>query len=275
LVHNNSDSSGDGSAGDFEDDDRSALRGVHYTQRPTLPQSPHRGAHQTLQFYGHGMPYLKDLEVKGHLIVIEGPDASGRSTHAQLIQAKLEADGHAVLGTGLKRSELISEGIIEAKANLGVGKRTLSLFYAADFADQLENKIIPALEAGYVVLADRYIYTLIARNNVRGIERRWSRSLFGFAMVPDLIFYLDVKPEELVHRVFQKNSILDYYESGMDIGLSDDMYKSFLIYQGKMAKEFEKLKPIFGLQFVDGNRPIEQVDAELQAGIDSFLSRVK
>ena len=112
----------------------------------------------------------------------------------------------------------------------------MSLFYAADFADQLENKIIPALEAGYVVLADRYIYTLIARNNVSGIERRWSRSLFGFAMVPDLIFYLDVKPEELVHRVFQKNSILDYYESGMDIGLSDDMYKSFLIYQGKMAE---------------------------------------
>ena len=100
-----------------------------------------------------------------------------------------------------------------------MGKRTLSLFYAADFADQLENKIIPALEAGYIVLADRYIYTLIARNNVRGIERRWSRSLFGFTIVPDLIFYLDVKPEELVHRVFQKNSILDYYESGMDIGL--------------------------------------------------------
>jgi dTMP kinase len=226
-------------------------------------------------FYGQGMPYLKDVEVKGHLIVIEGQDASGRSTHTQTIQAKLEADGHAVLGTGLKRSELISEGIMEAKANLGVGKRTLSLFYAADFADQLENKIIPALEAGYVVLADRYIYTLMARNTVRGIERRWSRNLFGFAMIPDLIFYLDVKPEELVHRVFQKNSILDFYESGMDMGLSDDMYKSFIIYQNRMAKEFERMKMTFGLQFVDGNRPIEQVDAELQERIDWFLSRAR
>jgi len=259
---------------ELEDDDQEAVRMPYLSPSLKLRSRVGKGGgERKLKFYGHGMPYLKDLEVKGHLIVIEGPDASGRSTHTQTIQAKLEADGHAVLGTGLKRSELISEGIIEAKGNLGVGKRTLSLFYAADFADQLENKIIPALEAGYVVLADRYIYTLIARNNVRGIERRWSRSLFGFTLVPDLIFYLDVKPEELVHRVFQKNSILDYYESGMDIGLSDDMYKSFLIYQGKMAKEFERMKKLFGLQFIDGNRPIEQVDSDLQARIDAFLNR--
>src|ERR1700689_1083013 len=186
---------------ELEDDDQEAVRREYTEDPPKLraPAAGSEGGQRRLKFYGHGMPYLKDHEVKGHLIVIEGPDASGRSTHTQTIQAKLEADGHAVLGTGLKRSELISEGIIEAKGNLGVGKRTLSLFYAADFADQLENKIIPALEAGYVVLADRYIYTLMARNNVRGIERRWSRSLFGFTLVPDLIFYLDVKPEELVH----------------------------------------------------------------------------
>jgi dTMP kinase len=261
---------------ELEDDDQEAVQRA-YSAVSMNPRSlvDRESGHRRLRFYGHGMPYLKDLEVKGHLIVIEGQDASGRSTHTQSIQAKLEADGHAVLGTGLKRSELMSEGIIEAKANLGVGKRTLSLFYAADFADQLENKIIPALEAGYVVLADRYIYTLIARNTVRGITRRWSRNLFGFAIVPDLIFYLDVKPEELVHRVFQKNSVLDYYESGMDMGLSDDMYKSFMIYQGKMAREFERMKKPFGLQFIDGNRPIEQVDAELQQRIDWFLNRSK
>jgi len=258
---------------EIEDDDQEAVqRPYSESLARTMPRA-HANGQRKLRFYGHGMPYLKDLEVKGHLIVIEGPDASGRSTHALSIQAKLEADGHAVLSTGLKRSELISEGIIEAKGNLGVGKRTLSLFYAADFADQLENKIIPALEAGYVVLADRYIYTLIARNNARGIEKRWSRSLFGFAIVPDLIFYLDVRPEELVHRVFAKNTVLDYYESGMDMGLSDDMYKSFIIYQGKMAKEFERMKKPFGLNFVDGNRPIEQVDAELQERINWFLNR--
>jgi len=254
----------------FEDDDQEALE---TPLPPRIARSPENKGERKLRFYGYGMPYLKHVEIKGHLIVIEGPDASGRSTHTQRIQQKLEADGHAVLATGLKRSELISDGIIQAKANLGVGKRTLSLFYAADFADQLENKIIPALEAGYVVLADRYIYTLMARNNVRGIERSWSRNLFGFTLVPDMIFYLDVRPEVLVHRVFQKMMILDYYESGMDIGISDDMYQSFIVYQGRMAKEFEKMKKTFGLQFIDGNRPIEQVDHDLQSRIDAYLNR--
>ena len=113
--------------------------------------------HKSIDSYGKGIPYLEDRSVKGRLIVIEGPDASGRSTQITMLTSKLEADGHAVLNTGLRRSELISQGILEAKRNFVLGKRTISLFYAADFADQLENKIIPALRSGYVVLADRYI----------------------------------------------------------------------------------------------------------------------
>jgi len=224
-----------------------------------------------LKFYGHGLPGYEGREVKGRLVVIEGPDSSGRSTLIERITAKLEADGHAVLNTGLKRSELISQGIIEAKRNLGIGKRTLSLFYAADFADQLQNKIIPALEAGYVVLADRYIYTLMARNTVRGIGRRWSHELFGFAMIPNLVFYLDVEPTELVHRVFQKFASLDYYESGMDMGLSDDMYESFVIYQARMVREFRSMEKKYGLVPIDANRPVTDVCTDLQERIDWFL----
>ena len=171
-----------------------------------------------------------------------------------MLTSELEADGHAVLNTGLRRSELISQGILEAKRNLVLGKRTISLFYAADFADQLENKIIPALHSGYVVLADRYIYTLMARDAVRGISTTWSHNLFGFAMKPHLVFYLDVDPNELVHRVFQKNSSLDYYESGADLGLSDNMLKSFLIYQGLLAKQFRKMQRKYGLVPINGNR---------------------
>jgi dTMP kinase len=157
------------------------------------------------RYYGKGIPYIEDEEVKGRLIVIEGPDASGRSTQIGMLTVELEADGHAVLNTGLRRSELIGEGIMEAKKEYMLGRKTMSLFYAADFADQLENKIVPALRSGYIVLADRYIYTLIARASVRGLSRRWSHQLFGFAIEPDLTFYLDVQAEELVHRVFQKN----------------------------------------------------------------------
>jgi dTMP kinase len=222
-----------------------------------------------IRYYGKGIPYLQDTEVKGRLVVIEGPDASGRSTHIGMITAKLEADGHAVLNTGLRRSELVSEGIMQAKQEHMLGRRTMSLFYAADFADQLENKIVPALRAGYVVLADRYIYTLMARDAVRGMSRRWSHQLFGFAIVPDLVFYLDVDPEELVHRVFQKNTFLDYYESGADL------YESFMIYQRMIAKEFRSMQKRYNLSIVDGNRQIPEVNAELQKRIDHFLGSIQ
>ena len=142
-----------------------------------------------IESYGKGIPYLPNTELKGRLIAIEGPDASGRSTQITMLTSKLEADGHAVLNTGLRRSELISQGILEAKRNLVLGKRTISLFYAADFADQLENKIIPALHSGYVVLADRYIYTLMARDAVRGISTTWSHNLadyFAFCSINNL-----------------------------------------------------------------------------------------
>jgi dTMP kinase len=234
----------------------------------------HGNSSRPIRYYGKGIPYLQDTEVKGRLIVIEGPDASGRSTHIGMITAKLEAEGHAVLNTGLRRSELVSEGIMEAKREHILGRRTMSLFYAADFADQLENRIMPALRAGYIVLADRYIYTLMARDAVRGISRRWSHQLFGFAIVPDLVFYLDVDPEELVHRVFQKNTFLDYYESGADLGLSDDMYESFMIYQRMIAKEFHNMQKRYNLTIVNGNRQISEVDADLQKRIERFLSTI-
>jgi dTMP kinase len=224
-----------------------------------------------IRYYGKGILYLQDIEIKGRLIVIEGPDASGRSTQIGMITTKLEADGHAVLNTGLRRSELVSVGIVEAKREHLLGRRTMSLFYAADFADQLENKIIPALRSGYIVLADRYIYTLMARDAVRGISKRWSHQLFGFAIVPDLVFYLDVDPNELVHRVFQKNAFLDYYESGADMGLSDDMYESFIIYQRMIAKEFRTMQKRYSLVLVDGNRSIPEINIDLQKRIDGFL----
>src|ERR671918_1129444 len=218
-----------------------------------------------LRFYGDGIPYLEEeAEIKGRLVVIEGPDASGRSTQIGSLIIHLEASGHAVLNTGLRRSDLVAPGLLEAKRNFAIGKKTLSLFYAADFADQLENKIIPALRAGYIVLADRYIYTLLARDAVRGISRRWSHNLFGFAVKPDLVYYLDVDPNELVHRVFQKNSSLDYYESGADLRLSEDMLESFLKYQRLIGKEFQRMQKRYGIVPINGNRTVAEINSESQ-----------
>src|SRR5579885_1812804 len=229
---------------------------------------------RTVEFYGHGIKHLQDIEIKGRLIVIEGPDASGRSTQIEKITTRLEANGHAVLNTGLKRSELVSKGILEAKQHYDLGRKTLALFYAADFADQFEYKIIPALQAGYIVLADRYIYTLIARNVVRGLDRRWCHNLYGFAIKPDLVFYLEVEPSVLIHRVFQKNLSLDHYESGADIGLSNDMNESFLIYQNQIRREFQLMQKRYGLIPVNGNRTIAEINSDLQNRIDQYLNKV-
>lgn len=226
-----------------------------------------------IKFFGHGISHFQNIEIKGKLIVIEGPDSSGRSTQIGLLNTHLEANGHAVLNTGLKRSELISEGILWAKEHHLLRKRTMSLFYAADFADQLENKIIPALRSGYIVLADRYIYTLMARDAVRKINRRWSHNLYGFTIKPSLVFYLDVEPRELLRRVFEKNMTLDYYESGEDIGLSDDLLESFLLYQQKIKQEFIRMQKSYGIIPINGNRPIESVNLDLQKKIDQFLTK--
>jgi dTMP kinase len=229
-----------------------------------------------IKFINHsGIKYLKDIEINGSFIVIEGPDASGRSTQIQKITEKLEADGHAVVNAGLKRSDLISKGIIEAKRNFQVGRRTMALYYAADFADQLENKIVPALKAGFIVISDRYIYTLIARSSVRGINKNWLHQLHGFAIKPDLIFYLNVDPFNLIHRVFKKNKSLDYYESGSDLGISADIFDSFIKYQYLLKKEFTLMQKKYGLIDVDGNKSIEDIYHNIQTKISEYLDQTK
>ncbi len=228
-----------------------------------------------INFIDSGIKYLQDIDIKGSFIVIEGPDASGRSTQIEKITAKLEADGHAVMNAGIRRSDLISKGIIEAKRNYVLGKRTMALYYAADIADQLENKIIPALKAGFIVISDRYIYTLIARSSARGINKNWLHNLFSFAIKPDIVFYLDVDSYNLIHRVFQKNYSLNYYESGLDLGISNDIFDSFIKYQYILKKEFEEMQGKYDLINIDGNNNIDQIYQQIQAKIDKFLSEDK
>src|SRR6202046_3859517 len=144
------------------------------------------------RFYGHGIPGVKLEELAGKLIVVEGADGSGRSTQIARLVEWLETCGHATVQVGLKRSTLVSEELNQAQNGNILSRTTLSLFYATDFADQLENIILPALKAGFIVLADRYIYTLMARDLVRGMDDGWLKNLYGVALGPDGGFYLTV-----------------------------------------------------------------------------------
>ncbi len=223
------------------------------------------------RFYGFGVPGVRPEELGGRLIVIEGADGSGRSTQIARLVDWLEATGHATKQVGLKRSTLISEELEEAKRLNTLSRTTVSLYYATDFADQLDNVILPSLRAGFIVLADRYIYTLMARDIVRGMDRDWLRNLYGIALVPDAVFHLQVSPENLIERNFAKEFALDYWESGMDLGISHDMFESFIEYQKRIVATFRELQAEYGFTTVDGDRPIEAVQADLRAGIEKIL----
>ena len=223
------------------------------------------------QFYGTPPPGAAPASLGGKLIVIEGADGSGRSTQIAILNDWLERRGHATVQVGLRRSTLVSAELERAKQGNTLGRMTMSVFYATDFADQLDNIIIPALHAGFVVLADRYVYTLMARAIVRGCDRQWLESLYGIAVVPDIVFYLKAAPQQLVERNFQKKDCLDYWESGMDIGLSADMFESFIKYQRLIEREFSRMQKQYEFEVIDGNRPIRAISADLEKRIETVL----
>lgn len=223
-------------------------------------------------FYGHGIPGIEVRELTGKLIVIEGADGSGRSTQIRRLVNWLEASGHGTVQVGLKRSSLIGEELERAKKGNVLCHTTMSLFYATDFADQTENIIIPALKSGFMVLADRYIYTLMVRDIVRGQESDWLKNLYGIALVPDAVFYLNVPPQQLIRRSFAKNHALDYWESGMDLDLSRDMFDSFLQYQNLIREHFMQLQTQYEFQIIDGTRSEEAVYATLKSAVTKVLS---
>ncbi len=188
--------------------------------QPVLPAPAHLvdSAIQPGHYYGRGVPYLPLNDYPGKLIAIEGTDGVGRTTQIQLLREWLEVKGYGVVETGWTRSQLMQPTIELAKASNTLNKLTFVLLYATDFADRLEKEIIPALKAGFIVLSDRYIFTALARAGIRGVDRAWLRSLYGFAIAPHLVFYLNVDVKTLIGRVLASRG-MDFWESGMDLKL--------------------------------------------------------
>lgn len=221
--------------------------------------------------YGLALPGVTDQEFGGSLIVIEGMDGSGRSTQISLLTEWLESEGFAVETMGLRRSGLVAKDIDALLAENTITRMTLTLMYATDFYDQLEHTIIPALRSDFVVLADRYFYTLIARAAARGIERDYLNGLYEMAIRPDLTFWLNVRPEVAFEREFRKSHAISYWESGRDLSLSDDLYQSFILYQAKIKKEFEVLSERHGFVSLDGEQSVVSINNELRKRIAAHL----
>jgi dTMP kinase len=220
--------------------------------------------------YGVTLPGMDLSNLPGKLIVIEGTDGVGRTTQINLLKPWLEQEGRAVLVTGMTRSTLAGKGIKRAKEGNTLGRITLSLFYATDFADRLENEIVPALRAGFVVLTDRYTYSLMARALVRGIDPAWVRNLYSFALRPDAVFYLRIGIEELTPRVIFSHGF-DYWESGMDLFASEDMYESFCKYQTALMTQFDGLAREYAFQVADASQPVDVIFEQLREEIRKML----
>ena len=233
-----------------------------------------RGAHGGVtpgHYYGHGLPYLSIDNYPGKLIAIEGTDGVGRSTQIRLLREWLEVQGYGVVETGWTRSPLMQPTIDMAKSSNTLNKLTFVLLYACDFADRLEKEVIPALKAGFIVLADRYIYTALARAGVRGVDRHWIRNLYGFAIAPHLVFYLKIDVDMLARRVLERGG-MDYWESGMDMKAGDDIYENFRTYQRQVLKEYASMGDEFGFRVLEGKRPVEAIQEELRRQIGEFLA---
>jgi dTMP kinase len=182
----------------------------------------------------------------------------------------LESHGYAVIDTEMTRSELAGAGLKKAKEGHTLGPITLNLFYATDFVDRFESQILPALRAGFIVLTDRYIYSLIARALVRGADLEWLRATYGLALIPDAIFYLKIGLEELIPRVLQRGGF-DYWESGMDMRLGADLYESFVNYQTRMIAEYDNMIDTYHFQVIDATLPAETITEQLKYRILPLL----
>ena len=209
-------------------------------------------------------------EHKGLLVVIEGTDGSGKSTQIELLRRWIEDKCYGCMVSEWKTSRLIANVIDDAKDRNLLNATTFSLLYAADFADRLENTIIPALDSGFVVLLDRYTYTAFARDVVRGLDIDWVKHLYDYAPKPDLVFYLDMPIDILLKRVIGTTG-LDYWESGRDIGLSTDFYESFKIYQAKCLEEYNKMKPEHNFVCIDGTLPREEIHKTMIEHVEKLL----
>lgn len=196
------------------------------------------------------MRLSKDHQLPGTLIVVEGVDGSGKSTQIALLRDWLCSTEQGVIFTEWNSSKLISETTRKAKRKNLLTPRTFSLLHAVDFADRLEQVIVPALKAGFIVLADRYAFTAFARDVARGVDKSWVRNMYGFAIKPDLAFYFNVSVDVSLSRICT-NRAPKYYEAGMDLNLTNDPYESYKIFQSRVINEYEDMVNEYGLIKID------------------------
>src|SRR5919106_1072079 len=209
--------------------------------------------------------------VLGKLVVVEGIDGSGKSTQIHLLEKWLRYQGLPVFMTEWNSSETVKDITSKGKRKGRLTPTTFSLLHATDFADRYERNIFPLMRAGYIVLADRYVYTAYARDTVRGCSYRWVSKVYDFAVKPDLTFYFRVPIDIAVERILSGRPKLKYYEAGMDQNLSNDPYESYRIFQSRIIDMYESMIGSEGFTVIDGRADIEKQQQLVRQKITQIL----
>jgi dTMP kinase len=230
-----------------------------------LPTQPARPA----------VEHASEAPYPGRLFIVEGIDGSGKSTQLSLLHKWLESKGYGVVFSEWNSSPLVKDTTKLGKKKKMLTPATFSLVHATDFADRTEKSILPLLKAGAVVLCDRYVYTAFARDVARGMDHRWVRDLYRFAVKPTVAFYFRVPLETAIERITAARDCLKFYEAGMDLGLSDDPVASFRIFQGRILDEYERMVPEFGLTVVDATLPVEVQQSQVRHLVGTQLEKAK
>ena len=208
-------------------------------------------------------------ELPGRLIAVEGLDGSGKSTQIYLLKRWLELRGLKVFFTEWNSSVIVKKATSKGKKRQLLTPTTFSLIHCTDFADRYERQILPLLEAGYLVLCDRYVYTAFARDAVRGCSRAWLRNLYGYARKPDLTFFFNTPLPVALGRILAGRPQLKYHEAGMDLGFSPDPQESFRIFQERIYREYLAMKDEFGFVTINGAETIEEQQAVVRKIVEN------
>jgi dTMP kinase len=211
--------------------------------------------------------------IPGRLIIVEGVDGSGKSTQIRLLEKWFRYIGLPVFFTEWNSSETVREITSKGKKKALLTPVTFSLLHATDFADRYERHILPLLRAGYIVLADRYIYTAFARDIVRGCHPRWVRTMYDFAVKPDISFYFRVPIDVAFDRIVKNRPKLKHYEAGMDLNLSNDPYESYRIFQGRIVEQYEAMVGPENFVVIDGTADIEEQQKAMRQKAIELLPR--
>lgn len=193
----------------------------------------------------------------GRLIAVEGLDGAGKSTQLYLLKRWLEDQGLKVFLSEWNTSSLVKKVTQKNRRRELLTPTTFSLIHATEFADRYDRQLLPLLEAGYLVLCDRYIFNAFARDTVRGCPADWVERLYKFAVLPDLTFFLNVSLETVTDRMMSSRVPLSYFDAGMDLRLSADEYESFRLFQARLQEYYLALSQRFAFRMIDGDAPVE------------------